>query len=151
MPDDTGDPQAYMTAAKAASLLGLDERLVEWALDRKILDGRRDKGGTWTVSRREIEAGQQPLEEQFAYLRARESGETADALPDVSRGEPAVATTRPETPADGDRGPDIDRLGQRIDELHAMIAEKDALIADLARSLSRMGERAIEKLPDPKE
>ena len=151
MPDDTGDPQAYMPAAKAASLLGLDERLVEWALDRKILDGRRDKGGTWTVSRREIEAGQQPLEEQFAYLRVRESGETADALPDVSRGAPAVATARPETPVDGDRGADIDRLGQRIDELHAMIAEKDALIADLARSLSRMGERAIEKLPDPKE
>ena len=151
MPDDTGDPQAYMTAAKAASLLGLDERLIEWALDRQILDGRRDEGGTWTVSRREIEAGQQPLEEQFAYLRAKESGETADAPPDVSRGASAVATVRPETPADARRGTDIDRLSQRVDELHAMIADKDALIADLARSISRMGERAIAKLPDPKE
>jgi hypothetical protein len=149
MPDDTADPQAYVTAAKAASLLGLDESLIEWALDRHILAGRRDKGGSWTVSRREIEAGQKPLEEQFAYLLTGESGALADTPSDASPAVSTLGTTRPGISAERADSTEVERLGKRIEELHAVMADKDALIAELARSLSRMGESAIAKLPDP--
>jgi len=155
MRGDTPDPQPYVSATKAASMLGLEERLVEWALARRILAGRRDEQGTWTVSRSEIEAGQRPLEEQFAYLWKREDREDgatkreADS-PDVPRADQAVgAAPAGALPAAPDPA-EIAHLGKRVDQLLAMVAAKDELIAELARSVSRMGEMALERLPRSK-
>ena len=95
MRGDTPDPQTYVTASKAASMLGLEERLIEWALDRHILAGQRDEQGRWTVSHGEIEAGQRPLEEQFDYLWTRDdrkNGATkrGAGLPDEPKTDQAI-------------------------------------------------------------
>ena len=154
MPDDTKDPQAFMTAAKAASMLGLDERLIEWALDRRILAGRRDKSGVWTLSRSEIESGQRPLEEQFAYLSMRQDGEAGSgsakpgaASADEPDAEQAAGPLRLSAPAVQPDSAEIARLGKRVDDLLAALAAKDALIGELAKSIARMGEMALERLP----
>jgi hypothetical protein len=152
--DNTPDSQTYVTASEAASMLGLEERLIEWALDRHILAGQRDQQGRWTVSHSEIEAGQRPLEEQFDYLRTRDdrmNGATKDAagLPEVPRADQVI-----DAPAAPPATPDpaeIARLGKRIDQLLATVAAKDELISELARSVSRMGEMALERLPRPKD
>ena len=153
MRGDTPDPQTYVTASKAASMLGLEERLIEWALDRHILAGQRDEQGRWTVSHGEIEAGQRPLEEQFGYLWTRDdrtNGATkrGAGLPDEPKTGQAI-----DAPAAPPATPDpaeIARLGKRIDQLLATVAAKDELIAELARSVSRMGEMALERLPRSK-
>jgi hypothetical protein len=153
MRGDTPDPQTYVTASKAASMLGLEERLIEWALDRHILAGQRDEQGRWTVSHGEIEAGQRPLEEQFGYLWTRDdrtNGATkrGAGLPDEPKTDQAIdAPVAPPTTPDP---AEIARLGKRIDQLLATVAAKDELIAELARSVSRMGEMALERLPRSK-
>jgi hypothetical protein len=131
-------------------MLGLEERLIEWALDRHILAGQRDEQGRWTVSHGEIEAGQRPLEEQFGYLWTRDD-RTNDAtkrgagLPDEPKTDQAIGA--PVVPPATPDPAEVARLGKRIDQLLATVAAKDELIAELARSVSRMGEMALERLP----
>jgi hypothetical protein len=119
---DTPDPQTYVTASKAASMLGLEERLIEWALDRHYL---------WTRDDRTNDATK------------RGAGLPDEPKTDQAIGAPVVPPATPD-PAE------VARLGKRIDQLLATVAAKDELIAELARSVSRMGEMALERLPRSK-
>ena len=155
MPGDTTDPNAYVTSAKAAAMLGLEEGLIEWALDRRILAGQRDAQGRWTISRSEIESGQRPLEEQFAYLSEPRKGDGAPTEPKAEGAGPAgkpkpdsgFSTAQP--PTTRAESSEISRLTKRVDALLDAMAAKDALIDELARSLARMGEKALDRLPRP--
>jgi hypothetical protein len=151
--------ETRMSVAEASKLLGLNEGLVSWALDRNLLVGERDRDGSWVLARDEIMAGQRPLQEQFPELEQKDT-----VSPEPATGKPSEAPN-PITESDGDApgietlepspGPsssptqneEIAALRQELRALAVTISQKDATIADLARSVSRMGEAAIERIP----
>ena len=133
-----------ITATEAADILGLDERVVSWALDREILEGRRDEVSGWLLPRAEIEAGQAPLRDQFKAIEmsAVKPAHVAMDEPSPNQRE-LLAQSRgsADTPID-----EILRLREEVRALSLAIREKDSIIADLARSIARISEAAINRL-----
>ena len=145
---DEGDQLISLTAA--AQLMELDESLLEWALSNGLLQGEFGDDGVWYFDRKAVEEGRLPLEKQFSYLletSALEGADDSSGHPFKSDDEHSALPHHTKIGAEMPEARELELLRKQLRDLNVVINEKDGLIADLARSLARMGEAAIERIP----
>lgn len=155
--NEPGD--ALVSVEEASKMMGLDQRLVSWALDRELVAGKQGRDGLWWLPRNDILSGQLPLEEQFPLIaRPLDSApQTLDAKSMAPESAVRESATERYEPGARDEPPpaleptgikeEIASLRDEIRALSATISQKDATIAELARAIANMGEAAIERLP----
>ena len=144
---------SHMDLDEAAEHLGLEAPFLQWALNAGLLQGERSKDGHWSLSRPEIEQGEE-AEERDA--RSADSGSASDDEESATLARIPGAPAR-ETPKALPQGPldefhdhlreEIAYLRRQLDERDRSLASKDRLISEMAASLARFGEAALDRLP----
>ncbi len=169
----TDKAKDLITIDDASKRLGLAPDFLKWALDNDFLAGVNQNDGQWRLHGADLEAGFKDID---AELAARDRAAAPATDPREGRGDDGAALdSDPDAPAASaegsllpevfDNGPggsddthgttgnrpyydDTWNLGQdRLDAAERLLAEKDALIADLSRALARLAEQAMTRLP----
>ena len=142
-----------MDLDEAAEHLGLEAPFLQWALSAGLLQGECSKDGHWSLSRPEIEQGEEAEEPD---ARPADSGPASDDEESATLARIAGAPAR-ETPKALPQGPldelhdhlkeEVAYLRRQLDERDRSLASKDRLISEMAASLARFGEAALDRLP----
>lgn len=154
MPVAQDESNQLIPLKTAAHMMELDESLLEWALSNGLLQGELGDDGIWYFNREAVEEGRLPLERQFSHLLNMKSAEGGEESLTEGRPRPSSTDDRsgdyPRRSTDDPHVPEareIELLRKQLRDLNITISAKDSLIADLARSLARMGEAAIDRIP----
>ena len=154
MPVAQDESNQLIPLKAAARMMELDESLLEWALSNGLLQGELGDDGIWYFNREAVEEGRLPLEKQFSHLLEKRSAEGLNEPLSQRRPRPSSADDRssdfPRQSIDDSHVPEareLELLRKQLRDLNITISTKDSLIADLARSLARMGEAAIDRIP----
>ena len=144
---------SHMDLDEAAKHLGLEAPFLQWALNAGLLQGERSKDGHWSLSRLEIEQGEEAEEPD---ARSADSG-SASNDEETAALAPIPAAPARETPKALPQGPldelhnhlkeEVAYLRRQLDERDRSLASKDRLISEMAASLARFGEAALDRLP----
>ena len=146
----------HMDLDEAAEHLGLEAPFLQWALNAGLLQGERSKDGHWSLSRLEIEQGEEDEEAEEPDARPADSG-SASGDEETAALAPIPAAPARETPNALPQGPldelhdhlkeEVAYLRRQLDERDRSLASKDRLISEMAASLARFGEAALDRLP----
>lgn len=141
---------AQMNLDEAAEHLGLEAPFLQWALNAGLLQGERSKDGHWSLSRPEIERGEEAeardaraADSEFAS--GDEERTTLANLPDAPAREMPKASPLGELHEHLRQ--EVAYLRRQLDERDRILASKDRLISEMAASLARFGEAALDRLP----
>jgi hypothetical protein len=144
---------SQMDLDEAAEHLGLKASFLQRALSAGLLQGERGKDGHWSLSRLEIEQGEEAEEPD---ARSADSGAASDHEESATLAHVPGAPAR-ETPKSLPQGPldelhdhlkeEVAYLRRQLDERDRSLASKDRLISEMAASLARFSEAALDRLP----
>ena len=132
--NEPGD--ALVSVEEASKMMGLDQRLVRWALDRELVTGKQGRDGLWWLPRDDVVSGQLPLEEQFPHISdpldsAPQAADTESLAPDPATQKLELGARDEPAPALESAGikEEVASLRDEIRALSAAISQKDSTIA----------------------
>jgi hypothetical protein len=124
------------TLAQLSADTGLDTAFLEWALGARLLEGWHDDADGWRLP---YDVAPPPRPDGAEAASDQEADEPVSNLP---QNEVATHELTENRAAPAEIGSDVMALWRRIAVQEARLAEKDRIIADLGRSLARLGEAA---------